>query len=98
SFMPRQTGDKTFYVVIEDDPTHLVFRLFPQFFPAVAGSKRLYQVVDELDQLVFGVPFSENPESVVERRFQLTVDGWRLRVTQKDIGDEAAIRRKQIIA
>ncbi|MBL9020233.1 MAG: HAMP domain-containing histidine kinase [Myxococcales bacterium] len=96
SFMKRQQGDRTFYVVIQDDPTHLVGRLFPQFF-YVANSKRLYQVVDETGQLVYGVPFAEaSGELVVERYFQLTVD-WKLRVTQKDIADETAVRRKKIV-
>ncbi|MBL0212406.1 MAG: HAMP domain-containing histidine kinase [Myxococcales bacterium] len=96
SFMARLSGDRTFYVVIEDDPSHLVGRLFPQFFGA--NSKRLYQVVDELGQLVFGVPFAEiEGELIVERRFLLTVDGWVLRVTQKDIADEKAIKRKKLI-
>ena len=96
SFMRRQKADKTFYVVIEDDPIHLVYRLFPQFFPG-AGNKRLYQVVDDLDQVVYGVPFAGEGERVVERRFQLTVDGWRLRVTQADIGDEKAMQRKKLL-
>ena len=97
SFMKRQQGDRTFYVVIEDDPTHLVGRLFPQFF-SVANSKRLYQVVDETGQLVFGVPFADTAgELVVKPQFQLTVDGWTLRVTQKDIADEGAIRRKKVV-
>ena len=95
SFMKRQQGDRTFYVVIEDDLVHLVGRLFPQFF-SVENSKRLYQVVDETGQLVAGVPFTETPD-VVERNFELTVDGWVLRVAQKDIADEAAIRRKKIV-
>jgi two-component system phosphate regulon sensor histidine kinase PhoR len=97
SFMRRMQDDRTFYVVIEDDPSHLVGRLFPQFF-AISNSKRLYQVVDELGQLVFGVPFAETEDDlVVERRFLLTVDGWVLRVTQKDIGDESALKRKRLI-
>lgn len=97
SFMKRQSGNRTFYVVIEDDPNHLVGRLFPQFF-AISNSKRLYQVVDELGEVVFGPPFGEmQGEPVVERKFTLTVDGWVLRVTQKDLGDEDAQRRKQLI-
>lgn len=97
SFMRRVQDQRTFYVVIEDDPSHLVGRLFPQFF-AISNSKRLYQVVDELGQLVFGVPFAETEDDlVVERRFLLTVDGWILRVTQKDIGDESALKRKRLI-
>ncbi len=96
SFMRRMSGDRTFYVVIEDDPSHLVGRLFPQFFDI--RSKRLYQVVDESGQLVFGMPFAEiQGELIVERRFLQTVDGWTLRVTQKDIADEKAIKRKKLL-
>ena len=101
SFMRRQIGDTTFYVVIEDDPTYLVYILFPQIFPFGAGNKRLYQVVDELDQVVYGMPFEGEAERVVERKFQFTVDGWKLRVmqrvTQDDIGEEKAIQRKKLI-
>ena len=98
SFMRRQTADKTFYVVIEDDPAHLVYGLFPQFFPgAGAGSKRLYQVVDERGDLVYGVPFDGEGERVVERRFQLTVDGWRLRITQAEVGDDKVVQRKKLL-
>lgn len=97
SFMRRMAGDRTFYVVIEDDPNHLVGRLFPQFF-AVTNSPRLYQVLDEFGQLVFGAPFAEMAgELVVTTRFQITVDGWVLRVTQRDITDEKAIKRKRLV-
>jgi len=100
SFMRRMSADRTFYVVIEDDPTHLVGRLFPQFF-AISKSPRgtLYQVIDELGELVFGAPFSEMAEElVVERPFLLTVDGWVLRATQKAfIADESALKRKKLV-
>ena len=97
SFMRRMSGDRTFYVVIEDDPSYLVGRLFGQFFD-ISNSKRLYQVVDELGQLVFGPPLADTTgRPVVERRFLVTVDGWTLRVTQRDIGDEKAIQRKKLI-
>ena len=97
SFMRRQSGDRTFYVVIEDDLSHLVGRMFPQFL-LVQNSKRLYQVVDELGQLVFGMPFTDTKdELIVERRFLLTVDGWVLRVTQKDIAGEKALKRKKLV-
>ncbi|MBA3456599.1 MAG: HAMP domain-containing histidine kinase [Deltaproteobacteria bacterium] len=97
SFMRRMSGDRTFYVVIEDDPIHLVGRVFPQFF-AFPEKLRLYQVVDELGQLVFGSPFSEVEEDlVVEWPFSLTVDGWVLRGTQKDIPDDSALKRKKLV-
>ncbi len=97
SLMRRAIGDRAFYVVIEDDQNHLVGRLFPQFFGG-SNPKRLYQVVDELGELVYGSPFGESAgEPVVERQFALTVDGWVLRVTQKDIIDETAIERKKLL-
>jgi two-component system phosphate regulon sensor histidine kinase PhoR len=101
SFMRRQSGDRTFYVVIEDDPAHLVGRLFPQFL-LVPGSKRMYQVFDELGELVFGQPFvGTKADLSVERPFSLTVDGWVLRVTQRmDDADEKErerLRRKKFI-
>jgi two-component system phosphate regulon sensor histidine kinase PhoR len=98
SFMRRQIGDKTFYVVIEDDPNYL-YGLFPQFFPLQGTNiKRLYQVVDDLDQVVYGYSFDGKGERVVTRWFsQLTVEGWKLRVTQADISDEKAIQRKRLV-
>ncbi len=95
SFMKRLSGDKTFYVVIEDDPNHLVGRLFPQF---LLYSPRLYQVVDENGTPVYGNPFTAPPNAlVVEREFKLTVVGWKLRVTQRDVADEDALRRKRVV-
>jgi len=38
SFMKRVSGDKTFYVVIEDDLIHMVNTVFPQFFSVAAAS------------------------------------------------------------
>jgi len=38
SFTKRVSGDKTFYVVIEDDLIHLVNNVFPQFFSVAAAS------------------------------------------------------------
>jgi two-component system phosphate regulon sensor histidine kinase PhoR len=100
SFMKRQTGAKTFYVVIEDDPNHLVGRVFPQFF---ISSSRLYQVVDENGEAVWGMPFSDSPDEsgsralIVDREFESTVVGWKLRVTQKDLPDETVLRRKKVL-
>jgi two-component system phosphate regulon sensor histidine kinase PhoR len=97
SFMKRVSGERTFYVVIEDDLNHLVDRVFPQFFSPSSSSKRLYQVRDERGQLVYGVPFGDTAgEPVQETRFVSTVDGWVLRVTQKDMTDPG-LGRKQLI-
>ena len=97
SFMKRVSGERTFYVVIEDDLIHLVNSVFPQFFSVSSSSKRLYQVRDEKGQLRYGAPFGDTVgEPVQETRFLSTVDGWVLRVTQKDMADPGLERRKLI--
>ena len=98
SYMRRESGGRTFYVVIEDDLFHLVGHLFPQFFIFNEASKRLYQVVDDRGEVRYGAPFGEISDGlVVERRFTETWDGFALRVAQKDLGDPAAARRKRLI-
>jgi two-component system phosphate regulon sensor histidine kinase PhoR len=98
SFMRRQSGGRTFYVVIEDDLFHLVGHLFPQFFIFSDTSKRLYQVVDDKGVVRYGAPFGEIEDGiVVERRFTETWDGFVLRVAQKDLGEIEAMRRKRLI-
>jgi len=97
SFMKRVSGERTFYVVIEDDLIHLVNNVFPQFFSVSSSSKRLFQVRDETGQLRYGAPFGDTAgEPVQETRFVSTVDGWVLRVTQKDMTDPGLERRKLI--
>jgi len=97
SFMRKTSGDRTYYVVIEDDLTHLVAWLFPQFFQFSEQSKRLYQVVDERGELVYGAPFSDKDDTVVEVPFSDTVNGWMLRAAEKDLGEMAVLRRKRIV-
>jgi len=97
SFMKRVSGERTFYVVIEDDLIHLVNNVFPQFFSVSSSSKRLFQVRDEKGQLRYGAPFGDTAgEPVQETRFVSTVDGWVLRVTQKDMTDPGLERRKLV--
>ena len=97
SFMKRVSGDRTFYVVIEDDLYYLVDKVFPQFFSVSLSSKRLYQVRDERGLLRYGLPFGDTAgEPVQETRFVSTVDGWVLRVTQKDMTEPGLDRRKLV--
>lgn len=96
SYMKRTSGGRTFYVIVEDDTTYIQFALFPQFF--AASSKRLYQVVDETGMTRGGEPFvSEKDDTLVERKFYETFDGWALRVAQRDTPDLAAEQRKRFI-
>jgi two-component system phosphate regulon sensor histidine kinase PhoR len=97
SFMKRTAGERTFYVVIEDDLIHLVNNVFPQFFSVSSSSKRIYQVRDEKGLLRYGAPFGDTAgEPVQETRFVSTVDGWVLRVTQKDM-TEPGLDRRQLV-
>jgi two-component system phosphate regulon sensor histidine kinase PhoR len=97
SFMKRVFGERTFYVVIEDDLVHLVDKVFPQFFSVSSSSKRIYQVLDEKGVLRYGMPFADFAGGTVqETRFVSTVDGWVLRVTQKDMTDPQLERRQLI--
>jgi two-component system phosphate regulon sensor histidine kinase PhoR len=97
SFMKRVVGERTFYVVIEDNLVHLVDKVFPQFFSVSSSSKRLYQVLDERGVLRYGLPFADFAGGTVqETRFLSTVDGWVLRVTQKDMTDPQLERRQLI--
>ena len=98
SFMRRQSGDRTFYVVVEDDLNYLVGTLFQQFF-AVSTSPRLYEVVDERGDLRFGTPLRDAGEDarVVEEPFVDTVDGWKLRVAERDLEGQSALRRRGVI-
>jgi two-component system phosphate regulon sensor histidine kinase PhoR len=97
SFMKRTWGERTFYVVIEDDLIHLVNNVFPQFFSVSSSGKRLFQVRDEKGQLRYGAPFGDTVgEPVQETRFVSTVDGWVLRVTQKDMTDPGLESKKLI--
>ncbi|CAN5627851.1 hypothetical protein BH11MYX1_BH11MYX1_16130 [soil metagenome] len=89
------SGTKSYYVVIEDDLNHLLLFMFPQFFQ---GSKHLYQVVDERKTVRFGWMFAYDVDALaVEIPFIDTLDGWQLRITERDPGAEAEVRRKRIV-
>jgi two-component system phosphate regulon sensor histidine kinase PhoR len=72
-----------------------VASVFSQFFGMV--SPRLYQVVDENDELVYGAPFFGSNGATIELRFAETVSRWRLRVTQRDPSASAARGRRKAI-
>jgi two-component system phosphate regulon sensor histidine kinase PhoR len=96
SYMRRTTGDRTFTIVLEADLSHLVAVVFPQFFGV--RSPRLYQVIDDSGELVYGFDFRDASGGVVvEQSFVDTVDKWRLRVAQRDAGSQAARGRRQAI-
>src|SRR4029077_9587542 len=86
TYMRKQLDDRTYYVVIEDDITQFVMRLFPQFFPE--NSKRLYQVVDEHKTFRAGNLGADlftvgEGRLAVEWKFTDPLDGWQLRITER---------------
>ncbi len=95
AYSRRSHNGRAYYVVVEADVVHLVANVFPQFFGV--RSPRLYQVVDESGELVFGVPFRERGAAVIELPFAETLSQWRLRVAQRDAGTQAARGRRTVI-
>lgn len=94
-FTRKQAHGAPYYVVVETDLLHLVASVFPQFFGLV--SPRLYQVVDENGELVYGAPFFGASSAAIELRFAETVSRWRLRVTQRDPSAASARGRRKAI-
>jgi len=96
SFTRRLSVGRTYYIIVEADLTHLVGTVFPQYFAVT--SSRVYQVVDELGDIVYGYPFSGVPESqVTELRFPDTLSLWRLRVAQREGGLLAARGKRRVL-
>jgi len=95
SFERKVTGDRTYYVVVEEDLVHLVYVVFPQFFTAT-NSPRLYKIVDESGRVVAGTPYFDDPTSqTVDVSFPDTVDKWMLRVSQRDLTDPNVVARRR---
>lgn len=96
SYMKKVWGGKTYYIVIEEDLVHLVAWMFPQFFAVT--QKRLYQVVDERGEVVYGLPFTyESDAPTVLVPFVDTVDRWSVRVTEADATLRKQLQRKRLI-
>jgi two-component system, OmpR family, phosphate regulon sensor histidine kinase PhoR len=97
SYMKRASGSRIYYVVIEEDVNYIVGVLFPQFFPF--PSKRLYKVVDERGEHMYGPPFTYDAEAPTESvRFVDTFDGWSVRVSEHaDVKTRKALERKRLV-
>jgi len=98
SFVKRVSGDRTYYVLIEDDLNHLVAWLFPTFFNVSDTSKRIYQVVNDRGELMFGLPFKIGPDMLAVRiPFVDTVDGWELLAVDRDLDVQREMERKRLV-
>jgi two-component system phosphate regulon sensor histidine kinase PhoR len=95
SFMRRQSGTRTFYVVIEDDLTYFINTLFPQFFPPATAVLRLYELVDDRNVHRYGVPFLDSDQGSVKETFTDTLDNWVLRVA--DATPDPAQQRRTVL-
>jgi two-component system phosphate regulon sensor histidine kinase PhoR len=81
----RLVDGATRYVVIEIDLAYLVSEMFPSYFEGVEQS-RVYQIVDEHGNIVFGYPFNGiDPSYVAAIRFPFTLTGWTLRMAPRDL-------------
>ncbi len=82
SFTPISAGGRRYTVVVEANLTYLVGTVFPNYFDTT--SPRVYQVVDERGDIIYGYAFTGVPDDeVVELRFRDTLRRWRLRVAQR---------------
>jgi two-component system phosphate regulon sensor histidine kinase PhoR len=99
SFMRRVSGGRTYHVVVEDDLNYVIFKLFNQFFHNSESSKRLYEVLDDTRAHRFGYEFGQVPRDsfLVEQPFRSTMDGWLLRVAQRDETGQEELRKKRVI-
>ena len=97
SFMKKQSGDKTYYIVIEEDLAYLVGLLFPQYF-AGFRSKYIYQVIDQRGELRYDTLFRPGPGALTQEfPFNETVDNWKVRVSELDGQAAKDLNRKRIV-
>lgn len=92
SMTKRMWDGRPHYIVIEEDLNYLVGYMFPQFFITDRNnSKRLYQVIDERGELLYGLPFAADADAPTVP-FSKTVDMWSVRVS---VGEPAEKERQQ---
>jgi two-component system phosphate regulon sensor histidine kinase PhoR len=84
SFTRVRESGQDFYVVLEADLVFLVGEVFPDLFAAL-DVRRVYQILDEHGNLVFGHPFAGIPSKyVVEKGFPYTIYAWKLRMAPRE--------------
>jgi two-component system phosphate regulon sensor histidine kinase PhoR len=93
AYMRKKLEDGTsYYVVVERNVNRLVY----DFSTTLESTKKLlYQVVDEDGRFAEGTPFTyENGVSVP---FVDTLDGWHLRVTERELSAAPELRRQHLV-
>jgi two-component system phosphate regulon sensor histidine kinase PhoR len=99
SFVKKVSGDKTYYIVLEEDLANLVAFVFPQYFPRADNkSKRIYQVVDDSNAVIYGLLFEPEKGALqIDESFVDTVDMWRVRVTELDDSYKIQEKKKRLV-
>jgi two-component system phosphate regulon sensor histidine kinase PhoR len=99
SFMKKQSGDRTYYIVIEEDLSYLVDVMLRQSFPDTGPLAPLvYQVIESLGEVVYGPPFLVDTDVLsVTVQFADTVDRWFVRVSESDNSYLRELQRKRLV-
>lgn len=101
SFMKKQSGDRTYYVVIEEDQGYALFSTFLPRDPrdeVTPHSRYVFQVIDPLGRVVYGPGFFVNAEVLtVSEQFSDTYDLWFVRVAERDTTYLRQLERKQLV-
>jgi two-component system phosphate regulon sensor histidine kinase PhoR len=95
AYMKKQLGDRTYYVVVEDNVFQLMLWVFPKVFESQHASKLLYQVFDDRGSRAYGWPYKYNTYAPVQ--FSDTLDGWELRVIASQPPAESALRHQHAV-
>lgn len=84
SYTRRYVDERYFDIVLEIDLAYLVGEMLPESFAGV-DARRVYQVIDEHNNIVFGHPFSDIPERyIVELPLSATLYKWRVRMAPRE--------------
>jgi two-component system phosphate regulon sensor histidine kinase PhoR len=96
TFVRKVFGDKTYFIVIEQDLAHIFVFKFPQYFPYSDRNKLIYQVIDA-NGVRYGLPIVPDQGALlVNERFE-TMDMWEVRVFERDDSATKELQRKRLV-
>ena len=100
SFIKRERGGRTFYVILKISLEYLLKELFPDALEPLSG-KVLYCVRDDHGRVVFGAPVGQPGKFLYERAFPTTLYLWRLQLAplpaKSLIAEERTRRRSEYL-
>ncbi|HEY5950802.1 MAG TPA: HAMP domain-containing sensor histidine kinase [Kofleriaceae bacterium] len=97
SFVKKVSADKTYYIVIEEDLSHVIAFQFPQYFPYKESSQLIYQVVDSHGPFYNFLFVPPEGALKVEERFVETMDMWTVRASERDASVRHQLDRKRLV-